>query len=99
MAQPYSLDARHWYTPEAARSGVIVIVSPLNPTLPSMVVLSGMFQVMLYKPPGGSTLQVRDTTPEESLSSAIVTSDGVAEVGEVEEGTEDGNGFYNVITP
>ena len=96
MAQPNSLDARHWYTPEAARFGVIVIESPLNPSLPSMVVLSGMFQVMLYKPPGGSTLQVRDTTPEGSLSSAIVTSDGVAEV---EEGTGDGNGFYNVIKP
>ena len=55
---------------------------PLNPSSSPMALLAGTFQVMSYKPPWGSTLQVRDTTPEEALSSVIVTSDGTAEVGE-----------------
>ena len=48
-----------------------------------------MLQVTLYKPPGGSTLQVRDTTPEAYLSSAMVTCDGEAKTGE--EGGREGD--------
>ena len=69
--------------------GVTVMELPLGPSPSPMVLLSGMFHVTLYKPPGGSTLQVRDTTPEASLSSAMVTCDGEAKTGE--EGVREGD--------
>ena len=60
--------------------GITVMLLPVNPP-PPMKMLSGTLHVMLYKPPGGPTLHVRDTTPEGSLSSVTLTSDGAAKEG------------------